>query len=196
MNDQEKATSRVRILGISGSLRKRSLNTALLQAGASLLPSNVDFKLADISDFPLYDDDLREGGYPQSVARFRNQIDQADAIWIATPEYNFSYSGVLKNAIDWASRPPSQPFLGKPVAIMGASAGMLGTARAQYHLRQVFIYLNAYVLNTPEVFVGNAQTKFTNDLELTDENTRTALTQHMKAFLDWTARVKHGLPLA
>lgn len=197
MNNQERAEARIKILGVSGSLRKRSLNTALLLAGAQLLPPEVDFNLADIHDLPMYDEDLRErGASPQSVNRFREQIRDADAVWIATPEYNFSYPGVLKNAIDWASRPPDQPFLGKPVGIVGASSGMLGTARAQYHLRQVFIFLNAHVLNTPEVFVGAAPTKFDEDLNLIDEGTRKALSLHINAFLAWTNRVRNGLPLA
>jgi len=181
------------ILGISGSLRRRSYNTALLQAAAQLLPSHVTFELAEIGDLPLYDDDLRQGaGYPASVARLREQIAAADAVWIASPEYNFSYSGVLKNALDWASRPPAQPFFGKPIALMGASAGMLGSARAQYHLRQIFVYLDAYVLNVPEVFVGLAQTKFDDCLTLRDEATYMVLEQHVKAFLQWIVRVKGG----
>lgn len=197
MNNQDRAEARIKMLGVSGSLRKRSLNTALLLAGARQLPPEVDFTLADIHDLPLYDEDIRERGVsPQSVNRFREQVRDADAVWIATPEYNFSYPGVLKNAIDWASRPPDQPFLGKPVAIMGASSGMLGTARAQYHLRQVFVFLNAHVLNTPEVFVGAAPTKFDEDLNLIDEGTRKVLSLHINAFLAWANRVRNGLPLA
>lgn len=146
----------MKIVGISGSLRRGSYNTALLKAAAELLPAGVEFELAPIGDLPLYDDDARAEGYPPSVERLRQQIRSADGIWLATPEYNFSYSGVLKNAIDWASRPPGQPFFGKPIAIMGASAGRLGTARAQYHLRQVFIFLNGHVMNLPEVFVSQA----------------------------------------
>jgi chromate reductase len=180
---------KIKVLGISGSLRQGSLNTALLRAAAQMLPAEAEFSLADLRGIPLYDDDVRQGGYPESVERFRQQLRAADAIWIATPEYNFSYSGVLKNAIDWASRPPDQPFLGKPVALMGASPGMLGTARAQYHLRQVFVYLNAHVLNTPEVFVGTAPAKFNESMELSDEATRKVLAQHIQAFMDWTKRM-------
>jgi chromate reductase len=127
------------ILGISGSLRQASLNTAALRACATLLPVGFTFSLADLSEVPLYNEELRVQGLPQSVQQLREQINAADAIVIATPEYNYSFPGVLKNAIDWASRPPDQPFDGKPIALMGATPGGLGTSRAQYQLRQVFI---------------------------------------------------------
>lgn len=180
----------MKILGISGSLRAQSFNTALLRAAAKLLPAHVSFELAHIGDMPLYEDDLRQEGYPAPVQRLREQVRDADAIWIATPEYNFSYSGVLKNAIDWVSRPPEQPFLGKPVALMGATTGMLGTARAQYHLRQVFVFLNSYVLNTPEVFVGLAKSKFNEQLELVDEASLKVLAQHAEAFVKWIEKMR------
>ncbi|NCW86024.1 MAG: NAD(P)H-dependent oxidoreductase [Oxalobacteraceae bacterium] len=120
------------ILGISGSLRQASLNTAALRACAALLSEGVSFSLADLSDIPVYNEDLRVQGLPASVQVLREQISAADAIVIATPEYNYSFPGVLKNAIDWASRPPDQPFDGKPIAIIGATPGGLGTSRAQY----------------------------------------------------------------
>ena len=159
------------ILGISGSLRQASLNTAALRACATLLPDGVTFSLADLSEVPLYNEELRVQGLPQSVQQLREQINAADAIVIATPEYNYSFPGVLKNAIDWASRPPDQPFDGKSIALMGATPGGLGTSRAQYQLRQVFIYLNSQLLNRPEVMISAAPSKFDADGKLIDEPT-------------------------
>ena len=141
----------IKILGISGSLRKGSFNTAALRAAIELAPEGVTIIEADISDIPLYNEDVNAQGRPPSVERFRQQIRDADALLFVTPEYNYSVPGVLKNAIDWASRPPEQPFAGKPAAIMGASPGVIGTARAQYHLRQIAVFLDLKVLNKPEV---------------------------------------------
>jgi chromate reductase len=172
------------ILGISGSLRQGSLNTAALRACASLLPEGVTLSLADLSEVPLYNEDIRTQGLPSSVQQLREQIKAADAIVIATPEYNYSFPGVLKNAIDWASRPPDQPFDGKPIALIGATPGGLGTSRAQYHLRQVFIYLNGHVLNRPEVMISAAPTKFDNDGKLTDESTAENLRKLLAALCD------------
>src|SRR5918997_1838619 len=143
----------MKILGISGSLRKGSFNSGALRAAQSLAPEGMTIEVAEIGDIPLYNEDVRTAGLPPSVERFRGEIAAADALLVVSPEYNFSVPGVLKNAIDWASRPPNQPFNEKPVAIMGASGGPVGTARAQYHLRQVLYGLNAYVLNKPEVFI-------------------------------------------
>ena len=161
----------IKLLGISGSLRKGSFNTALLRAAQELAPHGVSVETADISEIPLYNDEVREQGYPTPAQRLREQIRDADAVLIVTPEYNYSIPGVLKNAIDWASRPPEQPFDGKIVGIMGASPGRLGTARAQYHLRQCFVFLNSQVLNKPEVMVAGAANLF-DDGRLTDETTR------------------------
>lgn len=172
------------ILGISGSLRQGSLNSAALRACASLLPEGVTLSLADLSEVPLYNEDIRTQGLPSSVQQLREQIKAADAIVIATPEYNYSFPGVLKNAIDWASRPPDQPFDGKPIALIGATPGGLGTSRAQYHLRQVFIYLNGHVLNRPEVMISAAPTKFDNDGKLTDESTAENLRKLLAALCD------------
>jgi chromate reductase len=158
----------INILGISGSLRADSHNTAALRAAQSLAPAGVTVQIADISGVPLYQEEVYQAGFPAAVETLREQIRAADALLIATPEYNYSFSGVLKNAIDWVSRPPSHPFDGKPVGIIGASAGRLGTARAQYHLRQVFVFLNSQVLNKPEVMIGGANNAFA-DGKLTDE---------------------------
>ena len=157
------------ILGISGSLRDASFNTAALRAAQSMAPDGMTIEIADISEIPLYKEEVYQQGFPPAVETLREQIRAADAVLIATPEYNFSFSGVLKNAIDWVSRPPSQPFDGKLVGVMGASAGRLGTARAQYHLRQVFVFLNGHVLNKPEVMIAGAGNAFDENGNLTDE---------------------------
>ncbi|MDX1656982.1 MAG: NADPH-dependent FMN reductase [Candidatus Competibacteraceae bacterium] len=165
----------LKVLGISGSLRRGSFNSAALRAARELAPQGMSVELADISAIPLYNEDVRQAGLPASVETFRQAIREADALLIACPEYNYSVPGVLKNAIDWASRPPEQPFEGKPVAIFGASPGMLGTARAQYHLRQCFVSLNAPVVNRPEVMIASANQKFDQDGQLTDDKTRELL---------------------
>jgi len=180
----------LKVLGISGSLRKSSFNTATLRAAQELAPEGMSLSIYPIGDIPLYDDDIRAAGYPAPVQALRGAIKGADAVLLATPEYNYSTSGVLKNAIDWASRPPEQPFDGKPVAIMGASAGVLGTARAQYHLRQIFVFLNGHVLNKPEVMIGGAGNRFDSDGKLTDEATRGFIKAQMEALRDWTLRLR------
>lgn len=172
------------ILGISGSLRKESLNTAALRACGEWLPPGVTMSVFDLSPIPLYNEDVRAQGLPAPVAQLREQIRAADALVIATPEYNYSMSGVLKNAIDWASRPPDQPFDGKPIALIGATPGGLGTSRAQYHLRQVFIYLNGQVLNRPEVFISSAPSKFDAGGKLTDAGTAEHLSKMLIALSD------------
>jgi chromate reductase len=178
------------VLGISGSLRKASFNTALLRAAIELAPEGMKIEAASIADIPLYDEDLRQaGGTPPPVAALRAAIAHADALLIASPEYNFSIPGVLKNAIDWASRPPDQPFAGKPVALMSASNGMLGGARAQYHLRQTFVYLDMHPLNKPEVFVSRASDKIGANGVLTDEPTRQVIRALLEALSRWTQQL-------
>ncbi|WP_406856292.1 NADPH-dependent FMN reductase [Alsobacter sp. KACC 23698] len=162
----------VTVLGISGSLRKDSYNSAALRAAAELAPEGLTVQTTGIGDLPLYNDDVRQSGYPAPVQALRDAVKQADGLLIVTPEYNYSISGVLKNAIDWVSRPPEQPFDGKPVAIMSVSPGIFGGARAQYHLRQMFVYLNGDVLNRPEVMIGTCASKFDKEGRLTDETTR------------------------
>ncbi len=179
-------------LGISGSLRRQSLNTAALRACTQLLPPGVTMALADISAIPLYDEEIREQGLPAAVQTLREQILKADAILIATPEYNYSIPGVLKNAIDWASRPPSQPFEGKPIALISASPGGFGGARAQYHLRQVFIYLNGLMLNRPEAMISAAHTKFDAQGNLTDSAAADQLKALLAALADWARLVAAG----
>ena len=182
----------MRFLGISGSLRRQSLNTAALRACTKLLPSGVTLDLADISAIPLYNEELREQGLPASVQSLREQILAADALVIATPEYNYAMPGVLKNTIDWASRPPSQVFEGKPIALMSASPGGFGGARAQYQLRQVFIYLNGLVLNRPEAMISAAHTKFDAQGELTDTAASDQLKALLAALADWTRLISAG----
>lgn len=177
------------ILGIAGSLRSNSFNAAALRACQPLLPSGVTLEIADIASVPLYNEDVYQQGFPAPVQMLREKIATADALLIATPEYNYSIPGVLKNAIDWASRPPSQPFDGKPIALMSASPGALGGARSQYHLRQVFIYLNGLILNRPEVMIAAASTKFDVAGNLNDSATRDHLAKMLLALIEWAGQV-------
>lgn len=177
------------VLGISGSLRAASFNTGLLRAAQELAPAGTTVEIADITAVPLYNEEIEKAGVPAAVETLRKQVAAADAVILATPEYNFSYSAAMKNAIDWVSRPPvPQAFNEKPVAIMGASAGRLGTARAQYHLRQVMVFLNAHVINKPEVMVGGANGAFT-DGKLTDETARDLIRQQLEALQAFAQRL-------
>src|SRR3954468_20537514 len=158
----------IRVLGISGSLRKNSFNTMLLREAVRLAPPGMTIDIVPIRDIPLYDGDVEDQGFPAAVIAFRDAFQNADALLIATPEYNFSVPGVLKNVFDWLSRPPSQTITnGKPVAIMGAG-GRLGSARAQYPLRQVCGCLSMVPLARPEIFVINAWEKFAPDGRIND----------------------------
>ncbi len=177
------------ILGISGSLRKASWNTAVLHAVAEMLPEGHSLEIAEIGDLPLVNQDLEQDGkYPAPVERLRQQILKADALLFATPEYNASIPAPLKNAIDWASR-PANSFTGKPAGIIGVSPGMLGTARAQYPLRQTLSVLSLQMLGHPEVFIGGAGQKF-SDGKLTDQATRDALGKMLATFIVFAERVK------
>jgi len=142
--------------------------------------------VADISQIPLYNEDVRAQGFPPPVETLRQQIQAADALLFACPEYNYSMSGVLKNAIDWASRPPDQPFAGKPAAIIGAAAGMAGSARAQGDLRRSMVFLDMHPLNKPEVLIFQAQNKFDAAGRLTDDVARGLIADLMAALLRWT----------
>lgn len=186
-------TDSVKVLGVPGSLRKGSFNRALLRAAIEIAEAEkipMTFTVAEIGDIPLYDDDLREkDGFPAPVARFREQIAAADAVLFVSPEYNYSVPGVLKNAIDWASRAPNQPFADKPFAVMGASGAMSGTMRMQYHLRQIAVFLDMHPLNQPEVFVRNGKTVFDADLKLTDGPTKQVVAKQLNALVAWTRRL-------
>ena len=176
----------VSVLGICGSLRKDSYNMATLRVAIAQKPPGMTVEVADISQIPPYNEDVRQQGFPPSVETLRRQIAAADALLFACPEYNYSMSGVLKNAIDWASRPPDQPFAGKPVAIMGAAAGMAGSGRAQYDLRRSCVFLDMHPLNKPEVLIGQAQTKFDAEGRLTDEVGRGLIRDLLVALEQWT----------
>lgn len=180
----------VKVLGIAGSLRKGSYNKLVLRAAVELKPADMEIESFDIAPIPLYDEDVREQGFPKAVEQLREKIRAADALLIVTPEYNYSMPGVLKNAIDWASRPPSQPFDDKPVAIMGASMGRLGTARAQYHLRQTAVFLNMHLINKPEVMISGAAGVFDATGRLTDEGARKLIAELLVNLADWADRLR------
>jgi chromate reductase len=180
----------VKILGFVGSLRKGSYNKALMRAASELLPENATIEVFDLEGIPPFNQDL-ENQPPPTVKDFKAKIRKADALLIASPEYNYSIAGVLKNAIDWASRPSGDnAFEGKPVAVMSASIGRLGGARAQYHLRQVFVALNLHPLNSPEVMVPYAEERFDASGSLTDEATRKLIWQLIEALVQWTKKLK------
>ena len=184
--------NKLKVLGFAGSLRAGSYNRALLRAAANLLPQDMTLEIFEIEGIPAFNQDL-EGHIPKKVKEFKSKIREANAILIATPEYNYSVPGVLKNAIDWASRPyGDNPFDGKPVAIMSASVGMLGGSRAQYHLRQIFVFLNMYPVNGPEVIVPLAQDKFDATGNLIDENTKKFLAQLLRNLAKWSRRLIKG----
>jgi len=181
---------KVSILGFAGSLRKGSYNKALLRAALEMIPADAELEIFDIEGIPPFNQDL-ESQPPEKVKEFKTKIRAADAILIATPEYNYSVPGVLKNAIDHASRPyGDNAFDGKPVAIMGASIGILGTARAQYHLRQSLVFLNMYPLNRPEVMVPLAQEKIDQNGRVTDQKTREKIKELLQALVFWTRKLK------
>jgi len=177
------------VLGMCGSLRAKSFNRSALLAAGELMPAGMTLSIADYADVPLYNQDLQNQGIPESVSRLVQAVAASDAVLIASPEYNFSVSGVLKNAIDWLSRVPAPPFKDKPVAILSATMGPLGGARSQYDLRKILGSQDALVLVKPEIFIGVAQTKFDADGKLTDETTRKLLTDQLVAFQRWIGRV-------
>src|SRR5947208_845511 len=185
MSDQRAIT----VLGIAGSLRKASYNRAALRAAVELAPDGMHLETFDIAPIPVYNEDLREQGYPPPVQEMRDRMGAADALLFVTPEYNYSIPGVLKNAIDWASRPPGQPFDGKPVAMMGAGAGMAGTARAQYDIRRCCVFLDMHPLNKPEVLIGQAHTKFDAEGRFTDEAGRGFIRDLLVALEQWTRQL-------
>lgn len=194
---QNSLTGKIDVLGIAGSLRKNSYNRALLRAAQELAPEDMEIRIFDnetLANIPLYNEDMRQHGDPESVEILKNEIRRADALLFAIPEYNHSVSGVLKNAIDWASRPAKDmPLNGKPIAITGASLGTGGTVRAQMHFRQICVFTNMHPVNKPEVLVGNAQQRFDSDGgRLTDEDSRKFLGQLLEALLDWTRRLNYG----
>ncbi|NLY53235.1 MAG: NAD(P)H-dependent oxidoreductase [Firmicutes bacterium] len=175
--------SQVNILGFAGSLRQASYNRAALRAAQELLPKGASLEVVDLAPIPFFNEDLEAKGMPEAVLEFRQKIAAADALLIATPEYNYSLPPVLKNALDWASRGADSPLVGKTVGIMSASTGMFGGARAQYHLRQVCVRLNVLPLNQPEMFITFAARKFDEDGKLTDDRTRSHLARLLQALV-------------
>ncbi len=180
----------LKILGISGSLRKGSYNTAALKACAEMMPAGMTMTYARIDDLPLFNQDVFDAGLPEPVKRFRAEVTAADGVLIASPEYNFSVTAALKNAIDWASRPPNQSWQDKPIALFSVSGGPLGGARVQYDLRRILGQLWGHVLPRPEVFIGSAQGKFDAQGHITDEATKKFLTDLLTGFRDWIVRMK------
>jgi chromate reductase len=177
--------SRTRIFGFAGSLRKDSYNKGILRATADLLPNETELEIFDLEGIPLFSQEL-ELNPPAKVREFKEKIEAADALLIVTPEYNYSMPGVLKNAIDWGSRPyGDNSFDEKPVAIMGASIGSLGSVRAQHHLRQSCVFLNMHLLNKPEVMVGNVNEKFDANGKLTDEKTKEIIRSLIVNLVAW-----------
>jgi chromate reductase len=175
---------KIKILGIAGSLRKGSYNQSALKAAVGLVPEGAEIEFYDIDGFPGYNQDM-DADPPAKVTEFKQKIREADAILFSSPEYNYSVPGLLKNAIDWASRPyGDSAWDGKPAAIMGASSGVIGTARMQYHLRQSMVFLNMFPLNRPEVMIGKAGEKFDADGNLTDETTKKFIRQMLEALVD------------
>lgn len=185
--------NKIKVLGFSGSLRKKSYNGALLKNALYLKPDNMELEIFDLLSIPLYNDDIRDLGYPEPVMIFRKKIANADALLIATPEYNYSVPGVLKNAIDWASRPPDQSFDSKPVAIIGASGGISGTIRAQTHLRDICVCVNMIPLNKPQFYIQKAKEQFDAEGNLINEAVRSQLKKLLSALVDWTYLIK-GIP--
>jgi chromate reductase, NAD(P)H dehydrogenase (quinone) len=179
----------LKVLGICGSLRKGSFNMIALRTCNELMPQGMTMQIASIADIPMFNQDVFDAGMPEPVKRLRGEIAAADGILFASPEYNFSLSGALKNAIDWASRPPNQSFQEKPVAMFSCTQGPLGGPRNQYDLRRILVQLWAHPLPRPEVFVGNAASKFA-DGKLTDETTRKFLSDLLAGFKDWIVRMQ------
>ena len=179
----------VKILGIPGSLRKESFNRAALRAATQLAPEGATIEVFELDGIPGFNQD-DEQNPPAKVVELKKRIRESDAILFVTPEYNYSIPGVLKNAIDWASRPyGDSAWSGKPVAIMGASIGALGTARAQYHLRQMFVFLNKFPVNQPEVMIGNASERFDAAGNLTHDATKEFIRQLLQNLVNWTNRI-------
>ena len=180
----------LKILGISGSLRAGSYNSGALRAAVELAPDGVEIEVFDISGLTEFNQD-HDQNPPAKVTEFKRKIREADAILISSPEYNYSVPGVLKNAIDWASRPyGDSAWDGKPAAIMGASIGAIGTARMQYHLRQMMVFLNMFPVNRPEVMITNCTDKYDDKGNLEDEETKKFISQLIQSLADWTRKLK------
>ena len=172
---------KTKIIAFSGSLRAASFNTFAIQAAQQLAPENCEIELINYASLPLYNQDEADVATPALLLAIAEKVRSADGILFATPEYNYSVPGALKNLIDWLSRQAPQPFAGKPAAIISASMGLLGGARVQYHLRQILVCLDVQVLNKPEVMIGNAHEKFAANGQLLDETTNTLIAAQLQA---------------
>jgi chromate reductase len=182
----EDMTTSVRVLGFAGSLRRGSYNKAALHIAAEVAPEGMEVDIFDLAPIPLYNADVEAAGLPMGVVDFKERIAWADALLIAVPEYNYSIPGVLKNAIDWASRPADRsPLIGKPVALLGAG-GRMGTARSQMHLRQVAVFTRMHVMLDPQVYIADARSQFDEHGRLTNERYREQICALMAALCEWT----------
>jgi chromate reductase len=191
------STRPLHILGIAGSLRRASFNRGLIRAATQVAPPGISVTAFELHELPMYDGDLEAEGDPTPVSALKRAIGEADALLLATPEYNHCVPGVLKNAIDWASRPPRAAVLtGKPVAVMGASPGRGGTARAQAQLRDGLTFTGSLVLPLPELLVPLAGAKFDERGDLVDEGTRVEIRDLLVALAAWTRRLDQGERLA
>jgi chromate reductase len=184
----------IRILGIAGRLRRQSYNRGALRAAQQLVPEGATLDVFELDSIPGFNED-DEQNPPEKVVELKRRVREADAILFVTPEYNYSVPGVLKNAVDWASRPyGDSAWDGKPAAIMGASMGAIATARAQYHLRQIMVFLNMFPINQPEVMIGNAAERFDADGNLTDEATKDYIRKLLQNLVEWTRRIQQPQP--
>jgi chromate reductase, NAD(P)H dehydrogenase (quinone) len=184
------APSHIKLLGISGSLRAQSYNSGALSVVGSVLPEDMEFDVASLSDLPFYSADVEQRGFPAAVESFRRSVAAADALIFAVPEYNFSVPGVLKNALEWLSRPPNPPTNGKPCAMFGASVSPLGTARGQFHFRHICVSLNMIAVNAPHVDITNAKTKFDAQGRLTDQASIDLIRQLVGELRNLTIRLR------
>jgi chromate reductase, NAD(P)H dehydrogenase (quinone) len=184
------ASSRIKLLGISGSLRAQSYNSGALSVVGSVLPEDMEFGVVSLSDLPFFNADVEQRGFPAAVESFRRNVAAADALIFAVPEYNFSVPGVLKNALEWLSRPPNSPTNGKPCAVFGASVSPLGTARGQFHFRHICVSLNMIAVNTPHVDIANAKTKFDAQGRLTDQASIDLIRQLVGELRNLTVRLR------
>jgi len=184
---------RVKVLGFAGSLRKGSYNRALLNVAVDMAPPAMEITVFDLISIPLFNQDVEDQDDPAPVKEFKEAIIRSDALLICTPEYNYSIPGVLKNALDWASRSDDIPSLyGKPVAVMGASNGMFGTARCQIALQNLFISCNMHPLATHKILIANAPQKFDASGRLTDATTRKSVQESLEALVRWTLILQQG----
>jgi chromate reductase, NAD(P)H dehydrogenase (quinone) len=184
------APSTIKLLGISGSLRVYSYNSGALSVIASVLPDGMEFDAASLADLPFYNADVEQRGFPAAVESFRRKVASADALIFAVPEYNFSVPGVLKNALEWLSRPPNPPTNGKPCAVFGASVSPLGTARGQFHFRHICVSLNMIPVNAPHVDITNAKTKFDSQGRLIDQESVDLIRQLVAELRNLTIRLR------